>query len=50
LLSIENPRFAGCHHPLLRKHCPSEKCFMADLIVECEQPYLFSLNPDPKES
>lgn len=49
-LSIENPRFAGCYHPLLRKHCPTEKCYMADLVRECEQPYLFPMKPDSKET
>jgi hypothetical protein len=48
-LSIENPRFAGCHHPLLQRHCPAEKCYMADLIREYEQPHLFQPKYDSKE-
>jgi hypothetical protein len=49
-LSAEHPRFAGCHHPLLRQHCPAEKCFLSDLIRECERPHLFPVNQDSKET
>jgi hypothetical protein len=39
--ALENPRFAGCEHPLPRRFCPAGKCFMAELIEEYEKPYLF---------
>jgi hypothetical protein len=42
MYSIENPGFAGCEHPLLRRFCPYGKCFIADFIDEYEKPYLFN--------
>jgi len=39
--AVENPRFAGCEHPLLEKSCPAGRCFMAELIENIRQPSLF---------
>jgi hypothetical protein len=43
--AMENPTFAGCHHPLLQPYCTPEKCYMMDLIHECIEPHLFPLTP-----
>jgi len=39
--ALENPKFAGCEHPLLERLCPAGNCFMAELKKEYESPYLF---------
>ncbi len=40
--ALENPRFAGCRHLLLKQFCPAGKCFIKELIDEYEKPYLFN--------
>jgi len=41
--AIENRTFMGCGHPLLRQYCLPGRCFMTELIEECENPLLFEL-------
>jgi hypothetical protein len=40
--SLENPAFAGCEHPLLRRFCPTGGCLMKELIHDCHSPSLFT--------
>jgi hypothetical protein len=39
--AVENRMFMGCEHPLLKRFCPAGKCFLAELLQECKEPYLF---------
>ncbi len=39
--AVENPGMFNCSHPLLRHFCPGDKCSIAELMKELENPYLF---------
>lgn len=39
--AVENKMFMGCEHPLLKRFCSAGKCFLAELLQEREEPYLF---------